>query len=167
MLYWDKRKKEEPGAYFTVEMSLVFPIVLFVMVLLIHFTFYLYGRCILSQDTYLIAFRASILRGEAAEDRTGYIEGIAGTQFGNKYFGHRIPSLEIEAGDKEVVLHAETEASHRAMSASDLMPVGSWVHGAGARAEIIDPAARIRRIDRIGDVAKGLYESAKDKGGEE
>ena len=151
-------------AYFTVEMSLVFPIVLFVMVLIIHFTFYLYGRCILSQDVYLLAFRASVADEEdIGTDRVSYLQGIAGAQFGRKYFGNQIPNLSVEASDSEIRVRGETEASHRAMSGSDLMPWGSWTHGAGARAEIVDPAGRIRRIDRIGDVAKGLYEDVRGK----
>ncbi|MCR5675563.1 MAG: hypothetical protein K6G16_07640 [Lachnospiraceae bacterium] len=145
-------------------MSLVFPIVLFVMVLLIHFLFYLYGRCILSQDVYLLAFRTSMLNEEeAGTDRKAYLQGIADAQFGRKYFGNRRPVLDLEVTADEVHLHAETEASHRAMNWMDLMPVGSWVHGAGARAEIVDPAARIRRIDRIGDVARGVYESISNR----
>ncbi|MBQ3790594.1 MAG: hypothetical protein II800_06655 [Lachnospiraceae bacterium] len=143
------------------EISLVIPIVLFVMVLIIHFAFYLYGRCILSQDVYLLAFRASVADEEdIGMDRASYLQGIAGAQFGRKYFGNRIPTLQVEASDSEIRVRGETEASHRAMSGSSLMPRGSWTHGAGARAEVVDPAARIRRIDRIGDIAKGALKDA-------
>ncbi len=153
-------------AYFTVEMSLVIPIVLFVMVLIIHFALYLYGRCILSQDVYLLAFRASVAdEKEIGTDRASYLQGIAGAQFGRKYFGNRIPVLDVEASDSEIRVRGETEASHRAMSGSGLMPLGSWTHGAGARAEITDQPARIRRIDRIGDVARGLYEEIREGAG--
>ena len=152
----DERWKK---AYFTVEMSFVLPIVLFVMCLLIHFTFYLYGRCILSQDTYLLAFRTSMVREEdIGTDRENYLHSIAEAQFGRKYFGNRLPSLTVEVSDSAVRVRAETEASHRAMSGSSLMPVGSWTHGAGARAWIYDPAAHMRRIDRLGDLASGVLE---------
>ncbi len=149
------------GGYFTVEMSMVFPVVLFVMVLLLHFLFYLYGRCILSQDIYLLAFRGSSIREEKlGTDRESYVRGIADAQFGRKYFGNRLPTLTIEVSSEEVRVRGETEASHRAMSAYPMMPLGSWAHGAGAVSKILDPPAHIRRVDRLGDLAKGIYESA-------
>ncbi len=144
-------------AYFTLEMSLVFPIVLFVMALLIHFTFYLYGRCILSQDTYLLAFRTSVAsERDTGGDRESYLLSLADAVFGSKYFANDYPSVEVGISADAVRVISTTEASHRAMSGSSLMPAGSWVHYAGARAEIIDPSARIRRIDRVGDIAMGV-----------
>ena len=149
-------------AYFTVEMSLVFPVVLLIMVLLIHFAYFLYGRCLLSQDTYLLAFRASIVdEDKLGTDRVSYVQEIADAQFGGKYLGNHRPRAEAEVNGEEVCVESESEATHRTMSGSSLMPQGSWTYRTGARAEIIDPAARIRRIDRIADVAKGLYESVK------
>lgn len=45
--------------YLTVEAAFVMPIVLFLYMLLILAGFYLYDRCVISQDTYLLAFRES------------------------------------------------------------------------------------------------------------
>lgn len=151
-------------AYFTVEMSLVFPIVLFIMVLLIHFAFFLYGRCLLSQDTYLLAFRASIVNEEElGTDRASYVQEIAEAQFGEKYLGNYRPRAEAAVDGDQVRVESESEGTHRTMSGSSLMPRGSWTYMTAARAEIIDPAGRIRRIDRMADVAKGIYESVKQK----
>ncbi len=53
--------------YMTVEASFVMPLVLLLYLLIIVSGFYLYDRCVLSQDTYLIAFRTSRLTyGEEA-----------------------------------------------------------------------------------------------------
>ncbi len=150
-------------AYFTVEMSLILPVVLFVMCLLIHFTFYLYGRCILSQDTYLLAFRASLVdEEELGTDRASLLYGIADDQFGEKYFGNRQPAVMVEISDRTVRVRSETETSHRAMSGSSLMPSGSWTHGAGARAQIRDPVAHMRRVDRLGDLAEGVLDRFRE-----
>ncbi|MCR4764020.1 MAG: hypothetical protein K5696_10875 [Lachnospiraceae bacterium] len=134
---------------------MIFPVVLVVMVLILHLAFYLYGRCILSQDVYLLAFRASTVNEKAiGTDRASYVRGIADAQFGRKYFGNRTPSLTVEISGKKVRLKAETEASHRTLGRDPMMPQGSWTHGAGASAEILDPAARIRKIDRISDLVR-------------
>ncbi len=152
-------------AYFTLEMSLVFPVVLFVMVLLIHFTFYLYGRCILSQDAYMLAFRASVAPDEdIGGDRRSYLESIADHVLGSKYFGNSYPTMEADVSDEVVRVVLTTEASHRAMSGSSMMPEGSWVHYAGARAEVCDPSARIRMIDRVGDIAMGVADELRQGG---
>lgn len=47
------------NGYLTVEASLVMPIVLFLYLLIILSGFYLYNRCVISQDNYLLAFRGS------------------------------------------------------------------------------------------------------------
>lgn len=46
------------GGYFTVEAVYLIPIILFLYGLIIVSGFYLYDRCVISQDCYLLAFRA-------------------------------------------------------------------------------------------------------------
>lgn len=45
--------------YLTIEAAYVMPVVLFLYVLIILCGFYLYDRCVISQDNYLLAFRGS------------------------------------------------------------------------------------------------------------
>lgn len=45
--------------YLTVEASFIMPIVLVIYLLIILCGFYLYNRCVISQDNYLLAFRGS------------------------------------------------------------------------------------------------------------
>lgn len=47
------------NGYFTVEASLVMPLVIMIYLLIILCGFYLYNRCVISQDNYLLAFRGS------------------------------------------------------------------------------------------------------------
>ncbi|MDE7015528.1 MAG: pilus assembly protein, partial [Kineothrix sp.] len=46
-----KCKKAE--GYFTVEASLVMPLVIFLIGFIFYLTFYLYNRCAIAQDTYV------------------------------------------------------------------------------------------------------------------
>lgn len=52
---WNKKVK----GYLTVEASFVMPIVLFLYLLVILLAFFLYNRCVISQDLYLLALRGS------------------------------------------------------------------------------------------------------------
>ncbi len=47
------------NGYLTVEASLVMPLVILIYLLMILCGFYLYNRCVISQDNYLLAFRGS------------------------------------------------------------------------------------------------------------
>lgn len=47
------------NGYLTVEASFIMPIVLFLYLLIILCSFYLYNRCMISQNNYLLAFRVS------------------------------------------------------------------------------------------------------------
>lgn len=62
------------NGYLTVEASFVMPIVLFLYMLVILCGFYLYNRCVISQDNYLLAFRGSRFT-DAAENYGEVIYG--------------------------------------------------------------------------------------------
>ena len=61
--------------YFTVEASFILPLVLFLYLLIILAALFLYCRCMISQDNFLLG-----MRGERfSEGKTGYGEVIYGT----------------------------------------------------------------------------------------
>ncbi len=69
--------------YMTLEASLVMPVVICVIVLIIYFTYYLYGRCMLSQDTYILAFRATRTASrDYAGDKAAYVYDKADEKLG-------------------------------------------------------------------------------------
>lgn len=72
----------DQDAYFTVEAALVVPIALGILVMIIYMSFYLYDRCVMSQDCYVLSYRQSIEKGNA--DRAGQ-EKIR-DQLGGKLF---------------------------------------------------------------------------------
>lgn len=55
------------NGYMTVEASFVMPVVLFLYLLVILLAFFLYNRCVISQDLYLLA-----LRGSRFTDRSSF-----------------------------------------------------------------------------------------------
>lgn len=50
--------EKKQNAYFTVEAAMVFPVVLFVNILLIYLAFFQYDRCIMEQNAGLLALKA-------------------------------------------------------------------------------------------------------------
>lgn len=60
-----REKRPGPEAYFTVEAALVMPVVLCMIVMILYLSFYLYDRCILAQDLYILSYRQSIEKGSA------------------------------------------------------------------------------------------------------
>lgn len=145
-----------PG-YFTVEASFLVPLATFVVVFLIHTSFLMYGRCVMTQDTYLMAFRASVLR--EGENRSGYVAENYLRQLGKKYFGSVLPRMEAAESASRV----ETSSTSKSLrSAYDLVPGTEWLYETDAAAHIINAPAHIRRVDRLLDLMQAGLENLED-----
>lgn len=73
------------NGYLTVEASLIMPVVLFLYLLIILCGFFLYDRCMISQDNYLLAFRGSRFT-EASENYGEVIYGEMGSKDVNEAY---------------------------------------------------------------------------------
>ena len=62
------KAKKMQGAYLTIELSLIFPIILLVIVLVVHWSFMMYDRVIMSQDAYLLALRGAVISDDEPVD---------------------------------------------------------------------------------------------------
>ena len=60
MVYMKKSKRTYLCGYMTIEASLIIPLVIGTYFFLIFAGFFLYNKCILTQDTYIICYRASV-----------------------------------------------------------------------------------------------------------
>ncbi len=63
----NRKNKYGLKGYLTVEASFILPTALFLYIFLVFTAFFLYSRCILAQDCYLLSFRGSIFTGWAEE----------------------------------------------------------------------------------------------------
>ena len=66
------RKKIE--GYFTVEAAMVLPIVIAVILMIIYMWFFQYNRCLMEQDTAILALRGSILQAEEKEEVFSFVQ---------------------------------------------------------------------------------------------
>lgn len=95
--------------YMTVEATYIVPIVLVIYMMLIMCGFYLYDRCVISQDNYLLAFRGSRFTEGAAnygeviygDMKTGYFkEGYVRERL--EYKSGFYPFFEEESAEAEI-----------------------------------------------------------------
>lgn len=92
---------------------MVMPLVIFLITLLIYLSFFLYNRCIFSQDAYILAFRGSISGGVEGNEIRRYIEDDIGKQLGSKYIGIRDLQKNITISRQEIRVRMEVETGKR------------------------------------------------------
>ena len=138
--------------YMTVEASFIVPMVICVFALLIYLANFMYGRCLLTQDCYILAFRASM-----EDSPKEYVVQKSGL-FGRKYFGNKEPVFEAEADKKAVTVRAATQTKHRAMGNYFLKPGGVWEISAKQSVKVRNYPGHLRRVKRIMDLANNLKE---------
>ncbi|SFQ21540.1 hypothetical protein SAMN04487928_12420 [Butyrivibrio proteoclasticus] len=126
------------------------PMAICVFVIIISFAYYLYGRCILSQDTYILAFRTSIL------DTKEYTK--TDEKLGNKYFGSTKPVIKTEVNENEVIVRGYANVRTRAMGNFFLMPKTGWDYMAAGKAKDLSCIKHIRKIKRYKDIGEGFLE---------
>ena len=140
--------------YMTLEASLVMPMVICVLGLLIYFSYYLYGRCVTSQDAYLLAFRAELAWDDTAP--AAYVSEHGREVAGRKYFGSSFPAFETSVSGKEVTVKGRAETKHSAMGGYFLKPRQGWDYSAAGQAKKRRYSEHIRRLKRITDIGKEI-----------
>ena len=58
----DRTDRQTLDAYFTVEAAVIVPVVFCLIIMLLYLMFFMYDRCIMTQDLYTAAYRQSIVR---------------------------------------------------------------------------------------------------------
>lgn len=66
--------------YFTVEASMVFPMIIIEIVLMILLMFYQYNRCLMEQDLGTLMLRGVLMREESNQEKLKKIENVARNQ---------------------------------------------------------------------------------------
>ncbi|MCR4904398.1 MAG: hypothetical protein K6A23_16190 [Butyrivibrio sp.] len=150
--------KKGIDAYFTVEAALVIPMAIGTMVFIIYTCFYLYGRCILTQDIYIMSFRASQITKEMGTTPQNYVLENSEKILGQRYFGNNRPEIKTEVKGKEITVSAQNSTRHRALSNYFLMPNGAWGYRSKGKAYINDPPGSMRLKKRLLDLYKTVKE---------
>ncbi len=143
-----KKKIRNVKGYFTVEASLVMPLVIFLIGFIFYLTFYLYNRCVIAQDTYALAFRGSLCSNfcceKSPEEVRQFIIGKSAGQFGKKYMG--IAALESSVKVDKRKISVEASGTLAAAFARQLGLENKWNFGGNGQAERICPTGCIRKV---------------------
>lgn len=142
-------------AYMTLEASLIIPMVICVIAMLIWGAYYMYNRAILSQDCYILAFRASV-KADAKKKvaPADYVAAGASKQAGGRYFGADKPAFSAAVSGKEVKVKGTTKIRNSAMGRYFLKIKSGWELEAVLKARIRNDPKHIRRIKRLKDIGE-------------
>ena len=141
------------NGYMTVEASFVVPIVVCSFIFIIYISNYMYARCILAQDSYILAFRAANELDEYGNPQA-YIQEKSERIFAKKYFGNRKPKFTAKQQGKTVVVTGETETKH-SFGRYFGLPENGWKLESIESAKNIEYAKHIRTIKRLKDIGLG------------
>ncbi len=150
-------------AYFTVEASFIIHMVLVIFVLLIYLSFYLYDRCLIAQDAYILCFRSSILKEE--QDKTQAVLAGREKQYGTKYFAVKNSTGNASMNGKWLEMQGEIRIFPSVFQRHFLMPSEGWQIGYKAKAKETDPVKGFRRFTRIQAIVKKAVEGGKIEDG--
>lgn len=144
MLYFVRKRYE--GAYFTVEASLILPMVMLFTVMMIFLAFYSYDRCIMEHSAYEAALQGTSSHFKTAKEaeyaaRTAAARLVEGKLFAMHDFSY---DVSVDAGSVTVVYHCVVN-----------MPFATWlseyVSGIDMTLNISRSAKRLKAARTIRD----------------
>ncbi len=107
--------KRKVGGYFTVEATMVLPMIMAVTLLVIYLFLFRYNRCLMEQDVGILAMRGAALQTENGEERMRQLREHAESLYRAKY-------IAWESG--EIVLKLEKGTVAVQQSAQIKFPFG-------------------------------------------
>lgn len=136
--------KDGLAGYMTAEAAMIVPAVFALIIMLLYLTFFMYDRCVMTQDLYTAAYRVSIQRGDHSPE-TGDLDTSG-------YFMLNGCSAGVNGG-KEVLAHAE--GSMAPAIVTGVQEGGStWNLSVSMKARKTDPPFSFRRFRRVLAIAR-------------
>ncbi len=99
---------------FTIEASIIMPIIIIITVMIIYVSFFLYNRCIISQKSYIIALRGSMYEEGFTDpvlDNRGFMDKEKESLYRNKLIAIKGFHTKYDVQDKSIMV--DTEANVR------------------------------------------------------
>lgn len=158
------RWKRTLAGYMTVEASLILPMVLCIYTILIYTGYFLYNRCIATQDAYVLCFRESIHKDSTL---WSYPDGSVvreeeDDQVGDKYLALKSKSTEVSTERSNIRYSGEGSVAPPLFGGSVIMPQDIWTFEYGMSARHTDPPLNIRKARRVYDLAHMLHSAMSE-----
>lgn len=147
------------AGYMTVEASLIMPMVLCVITVLIYTGYFLYNRCLATQDAYILCFRESIHKDDSlwSYPDGSVVRDEEEDQVGDKYLAAKSKSTDVSTDGSIIRYSGEGNVAPPLFGGNVIMPQGIWTYRYGMSARHTDPPLNIRKARRIYDLAHMLY----------
>lgn len=148
--------KKTVSGYFTLEACLLLPVILFIVVLFVYFSFFTYNNCILAQNSYILGVRANQLRIHSSENAIALLEQEIGKVFVQTYFGQGRADTAIETDRSGIVIKSRGTMQfpfHRLLLNSEID--GAWVINGAAQVYEYNPVEFIRKCRAAGKLIQG------------
>lgn len=149
-------------AYFTVEAAFLIPVVLCLFALVIYLSFFMYDRCLLTQDSYQTALYGSERKNSEDQEESGVFSPDK-----SRYF--MLNALNIEGQKKGKNYTAQASASVHTMFDHRMISLdrGDWDLASESTARVSDPPKAFRTYRRSVRVAEKIAQRVKAGLGEE
>lgn len=136
-------------AYFTVEAVLVLPLVIMMVVFVMYLWFFQYDRCLLEQDTGMVALKGTAVQDAISEKRMYELEKLADGVYRDKYIAcEELIQRAMVYGGK-VLVEGKLKMGMPFMGAYFIEDKSEWQIDTGYRNDIIEPASLLRKYKRL------------------
>lgn len=135
-----KKHKGSIEAYFTVEASLVMPVVIGSVIFVICFLLYWYNRCLMEQDLSVMAVKASQSEAKTPEELGKDLRGWREKDMKEKHYAWEMSEVSMSKEKNWITLRRNGKL---------LMGDRVWRADASSKASQINPASLLRVIRRM------------------
>lgn len=140
-------KKMEANGYFTVEAACIVPLTVVIIAMFIYLSFFMYDRCALDQDSYVLSYRESVRRGGKSTN--------ARTVMGQKYF--MVKSFRGGfSGGSDISFSGEARLATLSGRRNSVIRFGR-------KARKSDPPKSFRRFRRSAEILTGGWRKQKKR----
>ena len=142
--------KKEKNAYFTVEASLLMPLILGGIIFVIYLGIYLYDVCTLRQVSYIAVLRGSQLKDTSSEEIKNYADKQADQLMENQILAKENVQTEISVTKNKVKVNITAKIT---MPFAEFISeeIGLWNMENEAEAYRLDPVDIIRNVRKINE----------------
>lgn len=140
-------RKAETDGYFTVEAACIVPMTVVIIAMFIYLAFFMYDRCTLDQDSYVLSYRESVRRGGKSTDTRSVL--------GQKYFMVKGFSAGFSGGS-EISFAGEAKLA-------TAFGKGNSVIRFGQKARKSDPPGSFRKFRRSAEIITGGWRKQKKR----